>query len=138
MSVVSKKKKVEQDRESGVHLKDEPGRLDIISDFKHLSVEVKKEAKAALLKARNAIVGVFANEKGQLSLFKDEPEQFEDVTEEDDERIPEDRADEIIKKAQESLSDGKRIGFEIRDGAVRIIRVQKKSNARGELGSYSK
>ena len=57
-----------------------------------------------------------------------------DVIEEDDEKIPEDRASEIIEMAKESLGDAKGIDFEIRGKAVKIIRATQINNPRADIG----
>lgn len=126
MNPIKKKKPVDPARKSGGRQKD-LGMLPIIPDLKYVSPDLLDEARAALKNARDSVVGVLANEKGQLSLFKD-------VTEEEDEEIPADRADEIIEIARKSLSDETGIGFEIRDGAVRIIRIRQSSDPWTDIG----
>lgn len=143
MNTVSKPKSEDLSiPESGPRQIGTPKRLEIVPDFKHLSPELKAEAKVALLEARNKVLQkareaanrVLANEKGQLSLFQDDPREFKDVTEVEDEKIPADIADEIMEKALVKLGSEKGIAFEIRDGAVRIIRADEKVNPRAEIG----
>lgn len=128
MTPASKKNspKPELERKSGVR-HSIPDMLPIVPNQKHIPTALIEEAISHLLRARREVAGIFAD---------DQPSLFPELDEEH--KIPLEKAEAIIRRAEELMDAEKNIGFKMENGQVKIIPVYRSNDVWTDIGYQAK